>query len=136
MKSVLIVDDEPSFLKAITLYLERSGNTVVQFLSSASAVQQLQNSQNEIDLLIADLTLEISSGVKLAPQLKQWHHELSVVLMSGYPIAAWDEHHPMLFAQLPSDCVRILQKPFSPRDLLMAVEELIGPGEYLTQVAA
>jgi two-component system, response regulator YesN len=135
MKSALILDDEPSLLKAMTLYLERSGYTVAQSMSSASALQKFQDSQREIDVFVADLTLDISSGVEVAVQLKQWHPGLSVVLMSGYPIETWDEYHATLFAQLPLDSVRVLLKPFSPKALLLALEELIGPGEYLTQAA-
>jgi CheY-like chemotaxis protein len=135
MKTVHILDDDPSLLKAITLYLVRSGYSVVPSVSSALAVQQFRDSSCEIDLFVADLTMKVSSGVEVAVQLKQCCPGLSVVLMSGYPIEAWDEHYAILFAQLPCDAVRILLKPFSPRDLLSVVEELIGPGEYLTQAA-
>jgi two-component system cell cycle sensor histidine kinase/response regulator CckA len=131
MKSVLILDDEPSLLQVVKLFLKHGGYKVAQAQSPASAVQQFLDLNGRLDLLIADVTLAVSSGVEVAVDFKSRSSTLKVILMSGYPADGWGEHDAALLAALPSESVRVLQKPFSSTGLLLLVRELIGSGESL-----
>jgi len=78
-----------------------------------------------IDLLIADVTPPCC-GILVAFQLKAWRPDLRTILTSGYPVNMWDEQQAAELSEIPSDSVRVLQKPFLPKDLLRTVDELIG----------
>lgn len=134
MKRVLILDDDERLLKLVADYLRRMGYSVLTFNSSVSALQQFPGLDVETNLVIADLTMPISSGVEVAVQFKTYRPALKVILMSGYPVVAWDAHDTSLLAELPSDSVQILIKPFSPPTLLAMVNELIGPGECIAEI--
>jgi CheY-like chemotaxis protein len=136
VKSVLVLDDDQTLIAVMTRFLEGNAYKVSSAISTEGATQIFQDLQGEVDLLIADLTIDVSSGVEVAAQLKQRTPRLKVLVMSGYPIEAWREQDVLLFNGLPSDSVRTLLKPFSPLDLLLAVEQLIGMGEYLAQPPA
>lgn len=127
--SILILDDEHDercLLSGLTTYLTSSGYIVLQCRSAASAAEQLQHEDGAIDLLISDVSLEDSSGVEVCLRLMASAPALKLLFTSGCPLAEWSVWDASLFRELPSDSVRILQKPFSALDLLLRVDELIG----------
>ncbi|MEO8367855.1 MAG: response regulator [Candidatus Solibacter sp.] len=126
MANVLILDDEESLLKVIASYLKRSGHSVWSCLSPESALTQFEELGGAIDLLIAGVTLADISGAEVGLALIGHTPELKILLVSGYPFLAWNFEDAESFHRLPSDSVRVLQKPFSPLDLLLKVDELIG----------
>jgi response regulator RpfG family c-di-GMP phosphodiesterase len=126
---ILILDDEHDercLLSGLTPYLTRSGYIVLQCLSAESAVEQLQQEDGEIDLLISDVALADSSGVEVCLGLQAFAPALKLLFTSGCPVTEWSAWDANLFRELPSNSVRILQKPFSALDLLLRVDELIG----------
>jgi DNA-binding response OmpR family regulator len=126
---ILILDDEHDeqcLLSGLTTYLTRSGYIVLQCRSAESAVEQLQQEDDEIDLLISDVALSDSSGVEVCLRLKASAPALKLLFTAGCPVTEWSVWDATLFGELPSNSVRILQKPFSTLDLLLRVDELIG----------
>ena len=126
---ILILDDEHDercLLSGLTTYLTRSGYLVLQCLSAAAAVEQLQLEDGEIDLLISDVALEDSSGVEVCLRLKSSYPALKLLFTAGCPLTEWSIWDAALFRELTPDSVRILEKPFSALDLLLRVDELIG----------
>ena len=76
--------------------------------------------------LIADVTPPCS-GIHVASQLMAWAVPgLRIILTAGHPSEMSSEQQRAALAEIPSDSVRVLWKPFYPGELIGMVEELIG----------
>lgn len=67
-KSVLIVEDEPFILEALTFLLEREGLLVSNFSDGAGCVEHIHNANP--DLVILDIMLPNVSGMKILEDLR------------------------------------------------------------------
>lgn len=117
---ILLVDDEAPLLALLARHLERSGHAVVTALSAESALQSLETTGWQPQMLIADETLAGLPGSALAALLLARFPQLVCLLCSGYPLA---------IDTLP-EAVRsraaILQKPFTPEMLDRAIIDLLA----------
>jgi PAS domain S-box-containing protein len=123
--TILILDDEESVLELTALYLRDRGYATLTATSAESAMERF-GAQEPLDLLIADVTLPGASGVEAGYRLKQCTPALKLLFMSGYSPEEWSAQDKAFVGLLPADSVRILRKPFSARELLAQVGELIG----------
>ena len=126
MARVLVLDDQECLLEIISVYLASSGHSILRCSSSESAIRQFKDVNGAIDLLVADVTLGDSSGVYVGLEFMASTPKLKLLFISGYPLIWWKTGDVVSFHKLPSDSVRVLQKPFSPLDLLLKVDELVG----------
>lgn len=81
LRRVLVVDDQPSLLKAVATILEDSGFQVFTSESGRQATAIL--SEHQIDLLITDLSMPEEDGIELVRRVKKQHPKLKVITMSG-----------------------------------------------------
>jgi CheY-like chemotaxis protein len=125
LKRILVVEDDNTILALIRIVVERSGYAVLEATSAQQAFQHLEKHAH-IDLLIADVTLPASSGIRVALELRYLLPRLKVIVTSGYPRALWNEQDAAELDELPSDSVAVLQKPFVPKTLLEKIHRLIG----------
>ena len=61
-KSVLVVDDDPGMLRAMTKVLAREGMRVTSVSDPASVATKLADSEKRFDLVITDLRMPMFSG--------------------------------------------------------------------------
>ncbi len=115
MASILIVDDEPTLLALLTRFLERQGHQITACNSAESALREFRTRQDEIGLVISDLTLPDTKGEDLIAQMRKLKPNLPALIASGYP------YEPQLSG------VGFLQKPFLPAALAQAIEKLLKP---------
>jgi len=81
IRRVLVVDDEPALLKAITLILEEAGFQVFTAANGHEAGKKA--SEQQIDLLITDLGMPEEDGIELVRRMKAEGHDLKIIAMSG-----------------------------------------------------
>ena len=81
IRRVLVVDDEPSLLKAIATILEDAGFQVVTAANGREA--RARASEHQIDLLITDLGMPEEDGIELVRRLKTERPGLRIIAMSG-----------------------------------------------------
>jgi DNA-binding NtrC family response regulator len=81
-ETILVVDDNPSVLKAVADILERAGFRVIAAASGKAALRQAEANRS-IDLLLSDVEMPNISGPDLGQMLKTARPELRVMLMSG-----------------------------------------------------
>ena len=124
MKTLLVLEDEALVMRLLRQVLKQYN--IVEATSAEQAIQLSQGCDPRIDLLLADVTLPISSGVRVALSLRCENPDLPVILTSGYPLSDWSERDTAGLTRLSSKSLIILQKPVPPRQLLSAVAELIG----------
>jgi len=119
-KKILVADDESHILHVISLKLRNAGFTVV---TACDGQEALELAQQELpDLLIIDYQMPHLSGVELCQRLRQnpATQRLRAILVTarGYDLDINSEEC--------SGIVRMLSKPFSPRQLLATVNEVLA----------
>lgn len=119
-RRLLVVDDEEALLALMERFLRRSGFDVTGASSGEFAWKELMASDGDFSLIILDLTLPGLSGVALLGQLRAASPSLPVLLLSGYPFDTGS-----LPPALQSN-VWFVQKPFSPKTLVVLIEEILG----------
>jgi DNA-binding response OmpR family regulator len=107
---VLVVDDDHTIRRLVTLLLEDAGYTVLQAADYAEAESELAAAPKPVDLLLADQHLGVESGRETGREFAR-KHALRLLYMSG----AFTE---TTRTDLP--------KPFRPADLLHAVRRALG----------
>jgi len=109
--TILLVDDDPGVAQVLAWVLREKGrHTVLQAHTAPDAIRMSR--EHELDLLLVDVRLGLSSGKQLASEVLEDHPHLPVLYMSGYPITYLAEKGILH----PGDA--LLYKPFSPDELL------------------
>ena len=76
----------------------------------------------DIDVLVCDVGLGLVSGMELASLLRAWLPQLgTIILISDLPCNQWPERQEMELRELPADEVLILERPFKPAELRIAL---------------
>lgn len=80
--SILVVDDDPIFLKVLEAFFKENGYQVTAVLNAEIALEHLKN--NAIDLIILDhLMLPGMSGLEMLQQLHSQENPIAVVMLTG-----------------------------------------------------
>ncbi len=79
---VLVVDDEPTLLKALEALLRRHGHEVVALESPIAATQRL--AQEDFDVALLDIKMPQLSGLELLNAVKHRRPEVEVIMMTGH----------------------------------------------------
>ena len=120
---VLIVDDEPSVLSALSRTLGRSGHRVEKAASGDEALAALEG--GGIDVVVSDMRMPGMSGAELLERIAARWPKVMRILITGHAdfdatVAAINRGH----------IFRYVAKPWVEGDLLTAVREAI---EYQSQ---
>ena len=130
MRTILVLDDEVTLMGPLCRLLQLHGYRTLQASDAEEALQQFHANDCRIDLLIADVSLPIGSGVQVAVALRAEQPELSVILATGYPSHTWRARDYALLGRLGPDSVSILRKPFAAQTLLYTIECLLGEEQH------
>ena len=119
IKTILVADDESHILHVVSLKLRNAGFRVVTARDGAEALEMAQ--AEHPDLLITDYHMPQLSGIELCQKLKQDPATSSIpaimLTARGYQLEPSDTEQ--------SGILRMLSKPFSPRQLLTTVNEVL-----------
>ena len=124
IKTVLVLEDNPALMMLLRLMLEP--HSLLEASTAEQALRLFTDHRRSIDILVADVTLPKSSGIRVALNLRSEVPNLPVILTSGYPVGAWNRDSADLEG-LGSRSVAILEKPFQAQELSKAVWELLAP---------
>jgi PAS domain S-box-containing protein len=114
-RRILLVEDHTALRDSTDRMLTAAGFIVYLAESPAQALEFLERGE-PFDLLLTDVVLPDISGPELAQRVVERFPDRAVLFMSGYAPEA------MLERGLPIQTQAFLQKPFSPRELLDAIE--------------
>ena len=110
-KTILLVDDEAPCRLLMSCILAQAGYTVLVASDGPQAMRHIERDA-PIDLLLTDLRMPGMNGVELARSAKRTRPGLPVLFASGFLDCFPESSH-----EVPS-----LTKPFTPAELIMAVE--------------
>ncbi|MBZ5575277.1 MAG: response regulator [Acidobacteriia bacterium] len=120
---ILLVDDEPSLLQMMSVYLERRGYTVTTAASTHRASALAEEQPQAFAVAVLDATMPGLSMETLALKLLNLNPSLHVLAASGYPVDV-----SALEAAAPGR-VAFLHKPFTPEMLAAALRRMLGAQE-------
>jgi DNA-binding NtrC family response regulator len=114
--SVLVIEDDHTLIALFETILRQAG---FQFRSatSADAAQKLMD-QHRFDVLVCDLS--VAGGTKvfeLIKTVRKQHPEIAVLIVTGYTPEE-------IASEIASQDVELLEKPFSPPELVKRVAAL------------
>jgi CheY-like chemotaxis protein len=121
-ETILVVEDEPAVAAVGFQVLSRSGYRVLLADNGQSAIALLRAHTGPIALLLLDVILPDVRGPVVAEAALTVHPESAVLFASGYSTEIIGRS-----GELPAD-VDLIQKPYSPEQLLVRVREAIDRG--------
>jgi two-component system cell cycle sensor histidine kinase/response regulator CckA len=124
-RTLLLLEDESVVMKFLRNMLKKQ-YSVIEASSAEQALRLFRELGRRIDLLVADLSLPTSSGIKVALLVRSEIPNLPVILTSGCPVSGWGDPDYADLERLGSNSVAILQKPFQTQELLDTVRKLLG----------
>ena len=113
---LLVVEDDPDILEAMSEMLELEGYLVLRARDGHEALKQLESHRPRLILL--DLMMPGMDGLTLAARLHERSNTIPIVMISA------DGH---LKRALPPGVSRSLPKPFDIDELLSTVAASISP---------
>ncbi len=122
MARILVVDDDPDIIFAVSLFLEREGHEVRSAASRAEGMEALASFKP--DLMILDVMMEQpDDGIAMAQELRRTGHTLPIVMLTSVGRVTgmtYDRDSEVV----PVDA--FFEKPVRPADLLKTVNELLS----------
>jgi len=117
---ILVVDDEPSILDLVGMYLEREGYRVETAADGAQALQLVQ--ERSPALLVLDLMLPEVDGFEVCRRVRATS-SLPILMLT----ARDDDVDKIVGLELGAD--DYLTKPFNPRELVARVKAILRRAE-------
>ncbi|WP_375409889.1 PAS domain-containing protein [uncultured Methylobacterium sp.] len=105
---VLVVEDNPDVGLFATQTLTELGYGTVWAANAEEALAELAKDADRFDVVFSDVVMPGMNGIDLARRIREEHHDLPVLLASGY------SH---VLAQNGTYGFELLQKPYSVEDL-------------------
>ena len=125
-KRVLVVDDEIHIVHVVTIKLRNNGYEVISADNGAEAFELAQRERP--DIIVTDFQMPAMTGLELVKKLRQREEtkDIPVIMLTARSFAIPEEQQEDLRI---SGC---LSKPFSPKELLGNIEDVLYQKELIT----
>jgi two-component system cell cycle response regulator len=123
MKTVLLVDDDDTFLLAIGVRLKSMGYTVCTAKDAVNAISAVR--KNNPDVVVLDVSLPAGDGFLVAERLRN----LIVSVTTPIIFVTASEKAELRDRAMKLGAVEFLQKPFDATTLADAIESALSPGD-------
>ena len=121
MQRILILDDDHHILLMIKKMLERAGFEVELASNGNEGLELFKRIQ--VDLVITDIIMPEKEGLETIREMKRLRSDLKIIAMSGGGKVSSDNY---LNTARIFGASKILTKPFSQKQIVSAVQELLG----------
>ncbi|HEY6225664.1 MAG TPA: response regulator [Verrucomicrobiae bacterium] len=118
--TILVIEDHDSVRIAISRFLKTGGFQVLEAATPEAARSIWTEHSSRIDLLLADIALQASSGPDLVKELLKQGPKRPVI----FATAIEDDHARKATRSFKNPT--ILQKPFSPEVLVKAINKALS----------
>jgi two-component system chemotaxis response regulator CheY len=115
---ILIVDDDPNILTALSFSLADSSHHITTALGGREALDVLY--QKVFDVIITDLNMPAVDGISVLRKAKAMHSNTKVIIMTGSVIS--DPIRRIIFGEANG----FLSKPFGLTELYETVASCLG----------
>jgi DNA-binding NtrC family response regulator len=119
MARILVIDDDAEMRAMLEQTLASVGHEVVLAANGKQGMRQYR--AKPPSLVITDLFMPEKEGLETIIELRRDFPNVEIIAMSGKPTG-----NTLLSIAMHLGAARTIEKPFHPRDLLSAVEEVLG----------
>ena len=117
---ILVVEDESMVRRIVVRMLTSVGYEVLQAENGEEAVEMMtQNAAPDVDLVILDAVMPEMGGKEAYDLIRPKVENVQFMFTSGYSVDALPEDF------LGKEGLTLLAKPYSPKDLLAAVRQVL-----------
>jgi two-component system, NtrC family, response regulator GlrR len=116
-KTIMVVDDDPKIVKALTLRLKSSGYEVISTFNGMTAM--ILSRFKKPDLIIADIWMPAGCGLSLAYRMKEVMPGVPLIFLTASRQPGLEQKARELGAS------GYLEKPYDPGQLLEMVSHLL-----------
>ena len=113
-ETILVADDEPLVRNMLHNVLTSHGYSVITAEDGQEALDKYHDGKDKIDLIVLDVVMPKKDGITTCNEIKSKNPNALVLLTSGY-----------LSDLINSDNLDILQKPFSPVELVKRIRHTL-----------
>ena len=119
-RKVLVVDDEVHIVQVVAIKLRNNGFDVLTAENGADALELVK--QEKPDIVVTDFQMPVMTGLELVENMREnpESSDIPVIMLTARGFAIDDEKKQAL------KVAACLSKPFSPREVLKSVEEVLG----------
>jgi PAS domain S-box-containing protein len=128
-ETILLVEDEANLRYLARQFLEKQGYRVIEAADGAAAMQIAVAFEGVIHLLLTDVIMPGMNGRELAQRILEIRPNVRVLYMSGYTENVIGRNGML------DTGVRLLQKPFTLRDLKSKVREVLNSTPFPSEAA-
>jgi PAS domain S-box-containing protein len=118
-ETILLVEDDSSFLEMVQIMVEDLGYRVLTSLSPKEAIRIAEEESDKINLLITDVVMPEMNGRDLMKHLASGLPQLKCLFMSGYTGDVITDRGVL------DEGIHFIQKPFSKRDLAVRMRDVL-----------
>ena len=122
---ILLVDDEPSIVQLLRMYLERENFRVESVGDGEAALEAIQQSMPQ--LVVLDVMLPRLDGFEVCRRLRAENNPVAVIMLT----ARDEDIDKILGLELGAD--DYLTKPFNPRELVARIKAILRRAERTAQ---
>jgi PAS domain S-box-containing protein len=119
-ETILLVEDEANLRYLARQFLEKQGYRVIEAADGVAAMQIAVAHEGVIHLLLTDVIMPGMNGRELAQRISEIRPHVKILYMSGYTENVIGRDGTL------DAGVRLLQKPFTLRDLKSKVREVLN----------
>jgi len=125
--SILLVDDDVEYLRAVSALLHQHGYEVLATSSAPEALELMRS--RDVDVMLTDMAMPVIDGLQLLEQLRKDGDLTPVILVSGVGSIETATRALKLGA------VDFLEKPVSPQRLFVTLESTLRYGRLARTTA-
>ncbi|ODN68694.1 cell cycle histidine kinase CckA [Methylobrevis pamukkalensis] len=118
--TILLVEDEEAVRAFAARALVSRGYTVHEASTGAEALEVMEQTGGDIDLVVSDVVMPEMDGPSLLRELRKTRPDLKIIFVSGYAEDAFKKNLP------ENEVFNFLPKPFSLKQLATTVKETLS----------
>lgn len=125
-KRVLIIDDDPDLVEAVSMLLEAEG---MEPLAAYGGIEGLEKARSEgPDLIVLDVMMEDKDGFAVAKEVSkdQALRDIPVIMLTAVADHAMDSSYAPHSAIKALEVDEWFDKPVDPAALVTRIKELVG----------
>lgn len=126
--SILLVDDDVELLKALTKVLEKEGFEVLAHPDARSAMNYINDSKKEFDLVITDVSMPGVRGTTFLAAVKTAFPNVPVIIITAF--GDWGQY----MEAIRNGAYEYLNKPLDKTELLATVQRALKNGKQKASV--
>lgn len=118
--SILLVEDEEAVRAFAARALASRGYTVHEAGSGTEALEVMEETGGDVDLVVSDVVMPEMDGPSLLVELRKTRPDLKIIFVSGYAEDAFEENLP------ENEKFFFLPKPFTLKQLATTVKDVLN----------